>query len=277
MKEVELRGGERVPALGLGTWRMGERSSEARNEVEVLSAALDLGFRLIDTAEMYGEGGAEKIVGEAVRGRRDGIFIVSKVYPQNASFDGTLAACERSLKRLGTDRIDLYLLHWPGAHPIAETVRGFERLKAEGKIRYWGVSNFDLPGMRKVETVPGGKGCAANQVLYHLGSRGIEWELLPAMRKAGIAVMAYSPLGQGPLLTRPALVDLAREKGVSPATLALAWVLRHEGVIAIPKTSRKERLQDILAADNLILDKADMARLDQAFPPPRRSTPLDMT
>lgn len=277
MKQVRLPDGEDVPALGIGTWRMGEKASENAREVAVLKAALDLGFSLIDTAEMYGEGGAETVVGEAVRGRRDGVFIVSKVYPHNASRSGTLEACDRSLKRLGTDRIDLYLLHWPGPHPVSETVAAFEQLKRDGKIRHWGVSNFDLAGMREVAGAPGGRACAANQVLYHLGSRGIEWELLPAMRKAGIAVMAYSPLGQGPLLSKPAVVSMAREKGLSPATLALAWVLRQEGVIAIPKTSRKERLGDFLAAGDLKLEAGDLARLDAAFPPPRRASPLDMT
>lgn len=277
MKNLTLPGGETVPALGLGTWRMGEKRAEKAREAELLRAGLDMGFSLIDTAEMYGEGGAEEVVGEAVRGRRDGVFIVSKVYPHNASREGTVAACERSLKRLGTDRIDLYLLHWPGSHPLADTVSAFERLKAEGKIRHWGVSNFDPAGMEKVAGVPGGGACAANQVLYHLASRGIEWELLPAMRKAGIAVMAYSPLGQGPLLSKPALTDLAASLGVSPATLALAWVLRQPGVLAIPKTSRKERLGDFLAAADLELDASTLGALDKAFPPPRRAVPLDMT
>jgi diketogulonate reductase-like aldo/keto reductase len=256
---------------------MGERASERAREVGVLKAGLDMGFTLIDTAEMYGEGGAETVVGEAVRGRRDKVFIVSKVYPHNASRAGTLAACDRSLERLATDRIDLYLLHWPGSHPLAETVEAFETLREAGKIRHWGVSNFDLAGMREVAGVPGGTSCAANQVLCHLGSRGIEWELLPAMRKAGVAVMAYSPLGQGTLLSEPALVGMAREKGVSAATLALAWVLRHDGVIAIPKTSRTDRLGDIMAAGDLALTEADFSRLDRAFPPPRRPAPLDMT
>ncbi|MGE0210599.1 MAG: aldo/keto reductase [Parvibaculaceae bacterium] len=276
MKHVTLPGGETVPALGLGTWRMGEKRSEKAREVELLRAGLDMGFTLIDTAEMYGEGGAEEVTGEAVKGRRDGVFIVSKVYPHNASREGAVAACERSLKRLGTDRIDLYLLHWPGSHPLADTVAAFEQLKAEGKIRHWGVSNFDTAGMRKVAGVPGGGACAANQVLYHLGTRGIEWELLPAMQKAKIAAMAYSPLGQGPLLSKPALVDLARSLGISAATLALAWMLRQPGVIAIPKTSRKERLKDFLGASDLELDTATIAALDKAFPPPKRAAPLAM-
>jgi diketogulonate reductase-like aldo/keto reductase len=276
MKHVTLKGGETVPALGLGTWRMGEKRSEKAREVELLRAGLDMGFTLIDTAEMYGEGGAEEVTGEAVKGRRDRVFIVSKVYPHNASREGAVAACERSLKRLGTDRIDLYLLHWPGSHPVADTVAAFEQLKGQGKIRHWGVSNFDTAGMKEVTGVPGGGTCAANQVLYHLGSRGIEWELLPAMQKAKIAVMAYSPLGQGPLLSKPALLDLARSLGVSAATLALALMLRHPGVIAIPKTSRKERLKDFLAAADLELDTATVAALDKAFPPPKRAAPLAM-
>jgi len=277
MRGVVLKGGETVPSLGLGTWRMGEKRAERAREADLLRAGLDMGFSLIDTAEMYGEGGAEEVVGEAIEGRRDGVFLVSKVYPHNASREGTVAACERSLKRLGTDRIDLYLLHWPGSHPIADTVAAFGKLKAAGKIRHWGVSNFDPAGMGKVLGAPGGDACAANQVMYHLGSRGIEWGLLPSMREKDIAIMAYSPLGQGSLLSRPAITGLASGLGLSPATLALAWVLRQPGVIAIPKTSRKERLKDFLAATDLTLDAPTLEALDKAFPPPKRAVPLDMS
>ena len=277
MRGVVLKGGETVPSLGLGTWRMGEKRAERAREADLLRAGLDMGLSLIDTAEMYGEGGAEEVVGEAIEGRRDGVFLVSKVYPHNASREGTVAACERSLKRLGTDRIDLYLLHWPGSHPIADTVAAFGKLKAAGKIRHWGVSNFDPAGMGKALGAPGGDACAANQVMYHLGSRGIEWGLLPSMREKDIAIMAYSPLGQGSLLSRPAITGLARGLGLSPATLALAWVLRQPGVIAIPKTSRKERLKDFLAATDLTLDAPTLEALDKAFPPPKRAVPLDMS
>lgn len=276
MKQVVLKNGEAVPAVGLGTWHMGERPSERAGEIALLRAGLDMGFALIDTAELYGDGNAEEITGEAVKGRRDDVFIVSKVHPKNASRKGTIVACEQSLKRLGTDRIDLYLLHWKGSYSIADTVAAFETLKAEGKIRHWGVSNFDMDSMSEVDSVPRGENCASNQVLYHLGSRGIEWDLLPTMQKTGISVMAYSPLGQGALLAKPALVDLAATMGISPATLAVAWGLRQPGVISIPKTSRKERLADFMAAGDLELSSATLEALDRDFPPPRNATPLEM-
>ena len=200
MRTVTLKTGEKVPVLGLGTWRMGERASERAAELKAVKLGLELGIRLVDTAEMYGEGKAEEIVGEAMGRLRDEIYLVSKVYPHNASRKGAIAACERSLKRLKTDRLDLYLLHWRGSHPLAETVEAFEALKKDGKIRNWGVSNLDAGDMDELAGVPNGKNCASNQVLYHLGSRGIEWELLAKCQKAKIMVMAYSPLGQGPLL-----------------------------------------------------------------------------
>lgn len=277
MRHVTLKSGDKVPVLGVGTWRMGERKGERAAEVAAIKLALELGIRLVDTAEMYGEGGAEEMLSEALTGRRDEIFLVSKVYPQNASRKGVLAACERSLKRLTTDRLDLYLLHWPGSTPIEETIGAFETLHKDGKIRNWGVSNFDADGMGSVGRAPNGGNCASNQVLYHLGSRGIEWRLLDACRKADVMVMAYSPLGQGPLLRKPALKAIADKHGVDPAAIALAWVLRHPGVITIPKAVKPEHVRANMAALDVKLDAEDMKALDSAFPPPKRAEALDMT
>jgi diketogulonate reductase-like aldo/keto reductase len=246
-------------------------------EVAAIRLALDLGIRLVDTAEMYGEGGAEEMLSEALAGKRDEIFLVSKVYPHNASRKGVLAACERSLKRLKTDRLDLYLLHWPGSTPIEETIGAFETLRKDGKIRNWGVSNFDVGGMGSVARAPNGGNCASNQVLYHLGSRGIEWQLLDVCRKADVMVMAYSPLGQGPLLRKPALESVAHKHGVEPAAIALAWVLRQPGLITIPKAVKPEHVRANMKALDVKLDPEDLKALDAAFPPPRRSEPLDMT
>ena len=277
MQTVTLKSGDKVPVLGLGTWRMGERRSERAAEVAAIRLGLELGITLIDTAEMYGDGGAEEAIAEAIAGRRDNLFIVSKVYPHNASRAGTVAACERSLKRLRTDRLDLYLLHWRGSEPLADTVAAFERLKAGGKIRNWGVSNFDTGDMKELAGLPKGVGCASTQVLYHLGSRGIEWQLLDTCRKANVMVMAYSPLGQGPLLRKPALKKIADKHGVDPAAIALAWVLRQPGVVAIPKAVRPEHVRANMQALDVKLDADDLKALDAAFPPPQRATPLDMT
>jgi diketogulonate reductase-like aldo/keto reductase len=277
MRTVTLKSGDKVPVLGLGTWRMGERKAERAAEVAAIRLGLDLGITLIDTAEMYGEGGAEEAIAEAIPGRRDGLFIVSKVYPHNASRAGTIAACERSLKRLKTDRLDLYLLHWPGSVPLAETVEAFETLRKGGKIRNWGVSNYDTQGMAELAALAKGGNCASNQVLYHLGSRGIEWQLLDACRQANVMVMAYSPLGQGPLLRKPALTKLADKHGVDPAAVALAWVLRQPGVVAIPKAVRPEHVRANMQALDVKLDADDVKALDAAFPPPKRAMPLDMT
>ena len=274
MRFLQWRTGEKLPVLGAGTWNMGENEARADDEVEVLKLALDLKLTLIDTAEMYGAGRAEKIVGRAVAGRRDDVFIVTKLYPHNATFDGTMAACERSLQHLATDRIDLYLLHWRGSSPLAETVEAFERLKEQGKIRHWGVSNFDTDDMEELLALPAGRNCAANQVLYNLGQRGIEWQLLPDCRKRGIAIMAYSPLAQGPLAAHRALAPIARKHGVTPATIAIAWTIRAPGVIAIPKTSDPERMRENAVAADLVLDREDLASLDRAFPPPTRKRPL---
>jgi diketogulonate reductase-like aldo/keto reductase len=276
LRTVTFPNGVQVPALGLGTWRMGERPRERKNEIDALRAGLDLGMSLIDTAEMYGEGAAEELVAEAVAGRRGQVFLVSKVYPHNASKAGAIAACERSVKRLKTDRLDLYLLHWRGSIPLAETVEAFERLKKDGKIRFWGVSNFDSNDLKELMALNSGPACAANQVLYHLGERGIEWDLLPACRQRKIAVMAYSPLGQGSLLTAPVLRQVARKHGATPAAVALAWVLREDGVIAIPKSADVARTRENAKAAHIRLDAEDLAELEKAFPPPAGPKPLAM-
>lgn len=278
MRTVRFLAGSEVPALGQGTWNMGEQTSRKQQEVGALQLGLDLGMQLIDTAEMYGEGGAEEVVGAAVAGRRDHAYIVSKVYPHNASHDGVLAACERSLRRLKIDAIDLYLLHWQGHHPLAETFDGFEALKKAGKIKAWGVSNFDLENMR--EALAYGAP-ATNQVRYNLMKRGIEFDLLPWARQRQMPVMAYSPLEtsgheQAALLNNPGLKALADAHGVTPAQIALAWVLHQDGVIAIPKAVDPVHLRANRAAADIVLSDDDLAALDRAFPPPRRRRPLDM-
>lgn len=274
MKQVTLPGGEAIPALGLGTWKMGEDAARFDQEVATLKAGIEHGVRLIDTAEMYAEGGAEKVVAAAVRGQRDGLTIVSKVYPHNASYDGVLAACERSLQRLDTDRIDIYLLHWRGQVPLEETVSGFERLKAQGKIRHWGVSNLDTSDMQELYDCSNGENCATNQLLYNLGERGIEWDLKPLLDRAGVPVMAYCPLGEGRLLRDATLAILAERHGVTPASIALAWLLSRPQTIAIPKTARPERIEPIMAALDVNLDAEDLALLDDEFPPPDGPTSL---
>lgn len=276
MRTVTLKTGETIPQLGIGTWHMGERRGDRAAEAKAVAAALDLGITLIDTAEMYGEGGAEEVIAEATKGRRDGLFIVSKVYPHNASRAGAIAACERSLKRLKTDRIDLYLLHWRGSHPLAETVAGFERLKADGKIRHWGVSNFDVDDMEELREVPDGESCASNQVLYHLGSRGVDHDLVADCKAHGEMIMAYSPLGQGSILRNPALASVARKHDVSPAAIAIAWTMRHRHVVSIPKAADLAHVRENFAAADLVLDDDDLATLDKAFPPPRGKRPLGM-
>ncbi|MFN4359814.1 MAG: aldo/keto reductase [Hylemonella sp.] len=276
MKQVRLLSGELVPALGQGTWYMGEDRSARKAEVAALQLGLDLGLTLVDTAEMYAEGGAEEVVGEAIAGRRDEVFLVSKVYPHNASLSGVAAACERSLRRLKTDRIDLYLLHWRGQHPLAETVAGFEALQRAGKIRHWGVSNLDLGDMRELAAVPGGGACAANQLLYNLSRRGIEWDLLPWLRERGMPVMAYSPIEQARLLRHQGLQDFARRHGMTPAQAALAWLLAQEGVIAIPKSASAAHVRENAAARELVLDAAQRAELDRLFAPPRGPSALEM-
>ncbi|MBL8805796.1 MAG: aldo/keto reductase [Rhodospirillales bacterium] len=255
---------------------MGERKGGRPAEVASLKAALDLGVRLIDTAEMYGEGEAEAIVGEAIAGRRQDVFLVSKVYPHNASKAGVVAACERSLKRLGTERIDLYLLHWRGSHPLADTVAGFEKLKAAGKIGAWGVSNLDVEDLEELAAVPGGKACAANQVLYNLSRRGIEGGLLQWCRKRGVPIMAYSPLEQARIPTAPGLGAVARRHGATAAQIMLAWVARHPDAMVIPKSTRVEHLKENIAAMEIALTAEDLADLDRAFPPPKGRQALEM-
>ena len=276
MRTLELPGRATMPALGLGTWKIGESAGRRAAEVAALRAAIAMGYRLIDTAEMYGEGGAEEVVGEAIRGRRDEVFLVSKVYPHNASARGTIAACERSLKRLGAECLDLYLLHWRGSHPLAETVAAFERLRRDGKIRHWGVSNLDADDMVELLAVPDGARCAANQVLYNPSRRGIEWDLLPWCREHEIPVMAYSPIEQGRLPIKGALTEIAQRHGCSPFQVALAWALAQPGVVAIPKASRLEHVEANAAAARLTLTADDLAAIDRTFPPPRSKRPLAM-
>jgi diketogulonate reductase-like aldo/keto reductase len=273
---VVLPGGERIAQLGQGTWQMAVDDRRRDTEVAALRHGIDLGLTLIDTAEMYGEGRAEELVADAVAGRRNDVFIVSKVYPHNASRDGVVAACERSLKRLRTDRIDLYLLHWMGRHPLAETVAGFEALSRDGKIRHWGVSNLDADDMDSLSKVSGGERVATNQVLYNLTRRSAEWALLPWQRARGIPLMAYSPVEQARLIENRKLVDFARAHGATPAQVALAWLLAKPDVIVIPKAGRIDHVEENAAALGLKLDSAQLSELDRLFPAPSSATPIDM-
>ncbi len=276
VKTVALPSGENVPAFGLGTWRMAENPKTRAEEIATLLLGLDLGATLIDTAEMYGEGLVEELVGEAIEERRDEVFLVTKVYPHNASRRGVAAACERSLRRLGTDRIDLYLLHWRGNVPLAETIEAFMTLRDEGKIRHYGVSNFDVADMQELWAVPGGQQVATNQVLYNLVRRSPEWSLLPWLRERHIPVMAYSPIEQSKLASNRKLAEFAQKRGMTPAQVALAWLLTKEDVIVIPKTSRRDRLIENLGALKFELPEADLAELDRLFPGPKGPRPLEM-
>ena len=278
MRMVTLPGGEKVPALGQGTWCMGESRSDGSKEADALRLGIELGMTLIDTAEMYANGGAETVVAQAAAGQREKLFIVSKVLPQNASRSGVPVACERSLQRLKTDRIDLYLLHWRGGHPLAETVAAFEALKTAGKIRHWGVSNLDTADMKQLAEVPNGQHCVANQVLYHPDSRGIEFDLLPWCSRQGIPVMAYSPLGHHVrrLLGSKALQAVAVRHGVTPAQIAVAWGLRSGTVISIPKAANPAHVRENAAAALVELTQADLAEIDTAHRPPARKQPLDL-
>ena len=276
MKTVELPSGETVPALGQGTWNIGDNRSTRAEEIATLRCGLDLGLTLIDTAEMYGEGASEELVAEALEGRRDETFIVSKVYPHNASKSGTVQACERSLKRLKTDRIDLYLLHWRGSVPFAETISAMQALQAAGKIRHFGVSNLDLAGMREWVKAPGGAAVAVNQILYNLTRRGPEWDLLPWLRERRIPVVAYSPIEQAHLVRDRKLVTFAAAHGMTPAQAALAWLLAKDDVIAIPKASRPERVTGNAAARDIRLTPVQLAELDRLFAPPSGPAPLEM-
>ncbi|MER5028453.1 aldo/keto reductase [Pantoea anthophila] len=270
-----------LPVIGQGSWFMGENPSQRAREVAALQAGLDCGLRLIDTAEMYADGGAEEVVGEALRGRRDQALLVSKVYPWNAGHSDAIEACERSLRRLQTDYLDLYLLHWRGNIPLEETLRAMETLQQQGKIRFWGVSNFDTDDMAELWDEPNGEHCATNQVLYHLASRGIEFDLLPACQQRGVPVMAYCPLAQAgrlrdTLFTDPLLTQIAQQKGISVAQLLLAWVIRQPGVIAIPKASSVAHLQENAAALEVVLTDEELQLIDRAWPAPQHKLPLDI-
>jgi diketogulonate reductase-like aldo/keto reductase len=276
MKTVTLPSGEKLPALGQGTWNMGDNRDTRAEEIATLQLGLDLGLRLIDTAEMYGEGRSEELIAEAIAGRRDEAFLVSKVYPHNASRKGAVAACERSLKRLRTDRLDLYLLHWRGNIAFGETLEAFMALQKAGKIRHYGVSNLDLDDMKEWTSLPGGGAVAANQLLYNLTRRGIEWDLLSWMREKRIPVMAYSPIEQARLARNPKLKDFAKRHGMTPAQAALAWLLAKDDVIAIPKTSHRERVRENCGALEHKLSAEHLAELDKLFPPPTAPVPLEM-
>ncbi|WP_211855045.1 aldo/keto reductase [Plastoroseomonas hellenica] len=272
---IAFADGTAVPALGQGTWYMGEKAADRKREADALRLGLDLGMTLIDTAEMYAEGGAEEVVGDAIAGRRDEAFIVSKVYPHNASRRGVASACERSLARMRIETIDLYLLHWRGGVPLAETVAGFEALKRAGKIRRWGVSNLDVDDLKELgDALPD---CATDQVLYSLEHRGVEFDLLPFCAQHRMPVMAYSPVGQGGrMLKNPAVLAVATRQHRSPAQIALAFTLRAGGVIAIPKASDPKHVRENAAAGEILLSPADLAELDAGFPPPKRKRSLAM-
>ncbi len=276
MKQVTLPCGEITPALGMGTWMIGDSKAHRAEEIATLQLGIELGIRVIDTAEMYGEGESEKLIGEAIRGRREKLFLVSKVYPHNASSKSVPMACERSLKRLGIDCLDLYLLHWRGSVPFSETVEAFEKLKDQGKIRHWGVSNLDMEDMRELYSVPGGEAVQVNQVLYNLTRRGIEWDLLPWCEQHRIPVMAYSPIEQARLVSHRPFVELASQYHLSASQLALAWLLRRNNMIVIPKTSTRKHLEENFSALNITLDNELLEKLDKIFPPPSRATPLQM-
>ena len=283
MRFVQL-GSDEVPTLGLGTWRLGEAKRARTAEIAAVTTAIEIGYRLIDTAEMYGDGGAEEVVGAAVReavragtvSRKD-LTIVSKVLPSNASRAGVLRACERSLKRLQLDVIDLYLLHWPGSVPLKDTVTAFEQLRSEGRIRHWGVSNFDSTDMKQLWSLPAGSHCVANQVYYSASERGVEFDLLPWQRDNGVATMAYSPIDQGALARDTTFATIGRRHGVSASSAALAWVLRQPGMIAIPMSTSEPHLRENFAASKVELSADDLAQIDARFPPPKRKRPLATT
>lgn len=273
---LTLPSGRDIPALGIGTWNMGESNAEEAQEVASIRKAVELGMTVVDTAEMYADGRSEEIVGKAISDLRDEVFLVSKVYPFNASATGTIEACERSLKRLGVDHLDLYLLHWRGSHPLEETVAAFETLKQSGKIRDWGVSNFDTDDMEELFEVENGRHCAVNQVLYNLSRRGVEYDLLPWCQEKGLPLMAYSPIEQGRILNNHELIRIAKAYQATPAQVALAFLLERDGVLAIPKSAKPERVEENRGATDLDISDEDWASLDAAFPPPTRKTSLAM-
>jgi len=286
MRQLELPGGLSMPVLGLGTWRMGEDSGSRNAEIAAVRAAIDLGYRLIDTAEMYGEGGAETVVGRALAEalrvgavKREEMLIVSKVYPHNASRRGTVSACERSRQRLGLDKIDVYLLHWRGSHPLQETVEAMQSLMQAGHIGHWGVSNFDTDDMKELSTAVtrvGASPCATNQVYFSLSERGPEFSLLPWLREHAMPLMAYSPIDQGSLAGNDTLAQIGQARGLTAAQVALAWVVSRPGVVAIPKASSARHLQENLAAEGVTLSADELRLIDQRFPPPKKKTPLSM-
>ena len=273
---VTFSDGTTIPVLGQGTWEIGDDPAWRDEEQAALARGIDLGLTVIDTAELYGDGRSERLVGEVIAGRRDEVFLVSKVRPENASEMKMMLACEKSLERLGVDRIDLYLLHWEGRVPLEETVDAFQELVDEGMIARWGVSNLDLRAMERLVDIDGGNDCAANQLLYNLGSRGVEFDLLPWMQSRDMPMMAYSPLGRGGLLEHPLITDIADRHDASPAQVALAAVLRQDGVIAIPKASTVEHVEANAEALEIRFDAEDLERLDRVFPPPTKATPLDI-
>lgn len=276
IRTIKLLSGSEVPVLGQGTWYMGDDARKRPLEADALRLGIDLGMNLIDTAEMYASGGAEEVVGQAIQGRRDSVFVVSKVLPSNASRDGTIKACEQSLRRLQTDFIDLFLLHWRGHYALEETIAGFEALIETGKIRSWGVSNFDVDDMQKLDSLAGGNAVAVNQVLYNLTRRGPEVELMPWCALRNIPLMAYSPIEQGRLLKHPVLTAIARELETTAAVVALAWVLHQDGVIAIPKSSNPVHIHENRKAADLRLTPPQLSALDYAFERPKRKEPLEM-
>jgi len=275
-RKITFPDGESIPILGQGTWHMGDSDGNRKEEIRALQTGIDAGLKAIDTAEMYGDGRSEKLVGEAIAGRRDQVFLISKVLPSNADREGTKSACERSLKRLKTGTLDLYLLHWKGEYPFAETVEAMNELVVEGKIRRWGVSNMDVSDMEAIVSLPEGGGCAANEVLYNLSRRGIEYDLLGWCAEHGMPVIAYSPVEQGRILDNPALLRVAERHGATPAQIALAWVLRRSNVLAIPKAATVEHVNQNTQALSLALSPQDVVDLDEAFPPPGWKTELEM-
>ncbi|MCZ1263302.1 Aldo/keto reductase [Paenibacillus sp. ov031] len=280
-RTIQLPDGTTLPAIGQGTWYMGEKQSSRREEVQALRYGIERGMTVIDTAEMYAEGGAEEVTGEAIKDCRDDVFLVSKVYPHHADRKQMITACERSLSRLGTDRLDLYLLHWRGGVPLEETVEALEQLKQSGKILRWGVSNLDTEDMQELWNIPAGQHCAVNQVLYHAASRGIEYELLPWLRERRIPVMAYCPLAQGgrlrkELLEHSVIREIAKDRGVSPSQIALSWVIRDGDILAIPKAVQLNHVAENAAAMDVILTQDEVVRLNEAFPAPKGKVPLDI-
>ena len=276
MKTLQLRSGKEIPILGQGTWRMGEKASQKQAEIDALLLGIDLGMTLIDTAEMYGEGGAEKIVAEAIADRRDEVYLVSKFYPYNASYQGLIQACDRSLARLKTDYLDLYLLHWRGSIRLSETLEGLQHLKQAGKILDYGVSNFDTDDLQEAETLPGGREIITNQVLYNLKRRGIEWDLLPWCKERNIAVMAYSPVEQRAFVNDSQLKAIATKHNVTSTQIALSWLLHQKNTISIPKATNPKHIKENRAAMDIKLTEEDLKEIDRAFKPPSRKMSLAM-